>query len=164
MREAGQHREGENTAMKSRTILAALLVVLCGMCTLPAIAQDSPPKRPSATVTIHQVQVAFIGSGTAGGGTLSYRGRAYPFKLGGLGIGGFGVSRLEATGTVYNLNSLQDINGVYVQARYGWAAADQGRGKMWLQNPNGVYLKLQARRRGLALSLGADGMVLQLGS
>jgi hypothetical protein len=30
---------------------------------------------------------------------------------------------------------------------------------MWLENPNGVYLRLNARRQGLALSLGADGMV-----
>src|ERR1700693_2747825 len=35
---------------------------------------------------------------------------------------------------------------------------------MWLKNPNGVYLKLHARRPGLAMSLGADGMVIQLGS
>jgi hypothetical protein len=115
-------------------------------------------------VAISQVQVAFIGSGAVGGGTLYYRGRAYPFKLGGLGIGGFGVSRLEASGNVYNMRNLQDINGVYGQVRSGWAIGEQGRGKMWLRNANGVYLKLQARRQGLALSLGADGMVIQLGS
>jgi hypothetical protein len=110
------------------------------------------------------VKIAFIGSGTDGGGTLYYRGRAYPFRLGGLGIGGFGVSRLEATGTVYNMRSLEDINGVYAQVRSGWAIGEQGRGRMWLQNPDGVYLKLVARRQGLALSLGADGMVIRLGS
>src|SRR6266852_1428309 len=144
--------------------LGAALTMLWAICAFPAFAQDSPPSRPSGSVTIHQVQVAFIGSGTVGGGTLYYRGRAYPFKLGGLGIGGFGVSRLDASGNVYNMRSLQDINGVYGQVRSGWAIGDQGRGKMWLQNANGVYLKLQARRQGLALSLGADGMVIQLGS
>jgi hypothetical protein len=144
--------------------LAAALVILCALGALPADAQNSPPSRPSATVAISQVQVAFIGSGAVGGGTLHYRGRAYPFKLGGLGIGGFGVSRLEASGNVYNMRNLQDINGVYGQVRSGWAIGEQGRGKMWLRNANGVYLKLQARRQGLALSLGADGMVIQLGS
>jgi hypothetical protein len=114
-------------------------------------------------VTIHQVQVAFIGSGAAGGGTLNYRGRRYPFKLGGLGIGGFGLSRLDASGSVYNMSKLDDFNGVYGQVRSGWAVGDQGRGQMWLENPNGVYLKLKARRQGLALSLGADGMIIQLG-
>jgi hypothetical protein len=32
---------------------------------------------------------------------------------------------------------------------------------MWLQNGNGVYLRLKARRQGLALSLGADGMAVR---
>ncbi len=143
---------------------AAVLAMLCALWGVPASAQYAPPSSPSASMTISQVQVAFIGSGTLGGGTLYYGGQAYPFKLGGLGIGGFGVSRLEASGTVYNMRNLQDINGVYVQVRSGWAIGDQGRGRMWLQNANGVYLKLQARRQGLALALGADGMVIQLGS
>ena len=146
------------------SVWIAALTMLCATWAFPAIAQNSPPSSPSGSVVIRQVQVAFIGSGAVGGGTLNYRGRAYPFKLGGLGIGGFGVSRLEASGTVYNMRNLQDINGVYAQVRSGWAVGEQGRGRMWLQNSNGVYLKLQARRQGLALSLGADGMVIRLGS
>jgi hypothetical protein len=140
--------------------LAAILF----LAALPAGAQDAHPSRPSGNVTIHQVQVAFIGSGTAGGGTLYFRGRAYPFKLGGLGIGGIGVSRLDASGTVYNLQRVEDISGVYGQVRTGWAIGGQGSGKMWLRNANGVYLELHATRRGMALSLGADGMAIQLGS
>jgi hypothetical protein len=117
---------------------------------------------PSGTVTIHQVQVAFIGSGTGGGGTLRFRGRSYPFKVGGLGIGGIGVSRLDATGTVYHLNRLRDFNGVYGQTRTGWAAGASGKGEMWVKNANGVYLRLHAQRQGLALSIGADGLVIHL--
>jgi hypothetical protein len=105
--------------MRTRLVKVAALVLLSAICASPAHAQNAPPSRPSGNVTISQVQVAFIGSGAVGGGTLYYRGRAYPFKLGGLGIGGFGVSRLEASGTVYNLRSLQDINGVYAQVRSG---------------------------------------------
>jgi hypothetical protein len=60
------------------------------------------------------------------------------------------------------MQRLDEIEGVYVQARYGWAVGEQGRGKMWLQNTNGVLLQLKARRQGLALSLGADGMVVKL--
>ena len=43
-------------------------------------AQETPPK-PTGTVTIRQYQVAFIGSGSGGGGTLRFQGRNYPFKL-----------------------------------------------------------------------------------
>lgn len=51
------------------------------LCLLSAsvVAQEAPPK-PSGTVTISQVQVAFIGSGSGGGGTLHFQGRNYPFK------------------------------------------------------------------------------------
>jgi hypothetical protein len=142
------------------TALAAGMILLFTSSTI-ALGQNS---KPSGTVTIHQVQVAFIGSGTSGGGTLRFRGKNYSFKLGGLGIGGIGVSRIDASGTVYNLNRLQDFNGVYGQARTGWAAGKSGKGEMWLQNTNGVYLRLGAQRKGLSLSLGADGMVIQLGS
>jgi hypothetical protein len=144
--------------------LAIALAVFCGSLPPDAFGQSAPPPRPSGSVSIHQVQVAFIGSGAVGGGTLYYRGRSYPFKLGGLGIGAIGVSGLDASGTVYNLHRLQDFAGVYVQARTGWALGDQGKGLMWLQNGNGVYLRLKAQQQGLSLSLGADGMLVQLGS
>jgi hypothetical protein len=144
-------------------LVAGLLVLSC-ILSAGAYAQSAPPPKPSGSVNIHQVQVAFIGSGAVGGGTLHYRGRSYSFKLGGLGIGGIGVSTLDATGSVYNLRRLQDFEGVYGQARIGWAAGEQGKGDMWLQNANGVYLRLKARRQGLALSLGADGMVVRLGA
>jgi hypothetical protein len=144
--------------------LAMALVILCGISPLDACAKSAPPPRPSGSVSIRQVQVALIGSGAVGGGTLYYRGRSYPFKLGGLGIGGIGVSRLYAGGNVYNLHRLQDFEGVYGQARTGWALGEQGKGQMWLQNSNGVYLRLKAQRQGLSLSLGADGMVVRLGS
>jgi hypothetical protein len=143
-----------------RVLLTALFI---SVLSAAAFAQSAPP-RPSGSVNIHQVQVAFIGSGTTGGGTLYFRGRAYPFKLGGLGIGGIGISTIDAVGTVYNLYRLEDFNGAYGQAQTGWAIGEQGKGQMWLQNSHGVYLQLHAKRRGLALSLGASGMVVQLGS
>jgi len=46
-----------------------------------------------------------------------------------------------AAGNVYNLRSLADFEGVYGQVRSGWAAGDQGRGTLWMQNANGVYLR-----------------------
>jgi hypothetical protein len=146
-----------------RLIRVLSTAVFISVLSAAAFAQNAPP-RPSGSVNIHQVQIAFIGSGTTGGGTLYFRGRAYPFKLGGLGIGGIGISTIDAVGTVYNLYRLADFNGAYGQAQTGWAIGEQGKGRMWLQNSRGVYLQLQAKRRGLALSLGANGMVVQLGT
>jgi hypothetical protein len=138
--------------------MMSLSAVLSGS----ALAQTAPPARASGSIAIHHVQVAFIGSGMLGGGTLNYRGRSYPFKLGGLGIGGIGVSRLDATGQVFNLHRLADFDGVYGQVRSGWAAGDLGKGRLWMQNGNGVYLELVGARRGVSLTMGADGVHIQL--
>ncbi|SKA38594.1 hypothetical protein SAMN02745126_06059 [Enhydrobacter aerosaccus] len=114
----------------------------------------------TGTVEIEQVQVAFIGSGNLGGGTLFFQGRSYRFTVGGLGIGGFGVSKMQATGDVYNLRELRQFPGAYGQARYGVVVGDQSAGELWLENPNGVLINLKGRRTGLALSLGADAVII----
>lgn len=126
---------------------------------LPAAAQQ---RAKSGTVAIEQIQVAFIGSGGAGEGTLHFHGRSYRFSAGGLGVGGFGISKMEATGDVYNLRELSQFPGAYGAARYGAAFGDKGGGELWLENPHGVIMSLKARREGLAVSLGADAMVIEL--
>ncbi len=115
---------------------------------------------PSGTLTIDQMQMAFIGSGNLGGGTLLYKGQRYPFSVGGLGIGGFGISRINATGDVFNLTDPRYFPGAYVQFRYGAVAGDLSTGALWLKNSNGVVLKIDAKREGLALSLGGDAVYI----
>ena len=142
-----------------RVVVGAMLLV---SMQLPksAYAEDKPTEAPSATVEIKQIQIAFIGSGALGGGKLRYQGKTYPITVGGLGIGGFGASELTASGSVYGLTKRMDFAGAYVQIRSGWALADQGKGTMWLRNTNGVTIKLNTRRKGLQLALGADGVVI----
>ncbi len=125
-------------------------------------AQISPSPQPSGRVSIEQVQMAFIGSAAVGGGKLYFRGRSYPFTINGLGVGGIGASRLEASGQVYQLARARDLEGVYGQVRVGWALANQGDGRLWLQNDKGVVLRLNAKRQGLMLALGADAVRIQL--
>ena len=122
-----------------------------------AIAEDL---KKSGTVRIEQVQIAFIGSGNLGGGTLKFNGKSYSFTVGGLGIGGFGVSKMVATGNVYNLKDAGHFPGSYVQGRYGMAIGDASTGKLWLKNSHGVVIELQADRTGLALSLGGDAVYI----
>jgi hypothetical protein len=144
-----------------------LLSVLIGcghvlVANVEASFAGEPKLVEAGEIRIEQYQVAFLFSGNLGGGTLFVGGKSYPFTVGGLGVGGIGVSKIDATGTVYNLKSVKDIEGVYGQARYGFALADKSSGKLWLENPSGVYIELQAKRTGLALALGADGVVIQL--
>ena len=122
-----------------------------------AIGEDL---KKSGTVRIEQVQIAFIGSGNLGGGTLKFAGKSYSFTVGGLGIGGFGVSKMVATGNVYNLKDAAHFPGSYVQGRYGMAIGDASTGKLWLKNSHGVVIELEADRTGLALSLGGDAVYI----
>jgi hypothetical protein len=126
----------------------------------PAPAQERPQGPPSGSVSFRQLQVAYIGSGAVGDGTLKFDGKTYPITVGGLGVGGLGVSELKASGAVYGLKQREDFAGAYVQLRKGWALGGQGKGTLWLQNDKGVTMQLKVQRRGLQLSLGADGVII----
>ena len=131
---------------------------------LPAVslgrAASAQERVKSGTVEIEQVQVAFIGSGNVGGGTLHFQGKSYRFTVGGLGVGGLGVSKMQASGDVFNLRELRQFPGAYIQARYGATAGDKSTGEMWLENSSGVSISLRTRREGLAVSLGADAVYI----
>jgi hypothetical protein len=117
---------------------------------------------PDGTVSMNQVQAAFIGSGGGGKGTLYFRGRSYPFTVGGLGVGGIGASTIDAQGEVYKLSSLSQFAGAYVQGRYGYVFGQKSAGDLWLQNDAGVIMHLKAKRTGLMLSLGGDAVVVSM--
>lgn len=112
--------------------IAALSVLLVGA---PAAAQN---EKPSGTLEIQQVQVAFLWSANFGGGPLQYKGKTYKFTIGGLGIGGIGASSINATGEVFDMTDVSQIEGIYGQARYGYAVGTNSAGELWMQNPNGV--------------------------
>src|SRR6516164_245003 len=82
----------------------------------PTLAGD---EKPDATVEIKQTQIAFIGSGNLGGGKLFFQGKTYPFTIGGLGIGGFGVQTMTAAGNGYHLKDISQFDGAYAQRRAG---------------------------------------------
>jgi hypothetical protein len=141
------------------TIIVIAFLVLVGVF---AVARANEELVQSGTITVNQAQVAFIVSGNVGGGTLSFEEKRFDFTIGGLGVGGFGLSSIEATGEIYNLRELSDFEGLYGQARTGIAVGNVSAGGLWLENPAGVYIRLEAKRKGLALSTGADGIYIKL--
>jgi hypothetical protein len=142
--------------------VAGLIAV--GACTSRVeLGPDAVAGRtPDGTVELHEVQVAYVGSGSTGGGVLHYRGRSHPFGVSGLGVGGIGASTIEATGEVYNLPDIARFPGAYAQGRYGFALGSRSGGDMWLQNEAGVIMRLMARREGLMLSLGGDAVLVSM--
>ena len=63
---------------------------------------DGNPEELNAagTIELRHYTVAYVGSGTVGGGTLTVDGVEHPFRIAGLGVAGIGASALDATGTV----------------------------------------------------------------
>jgi hypothetical protein len=148
--------------VKSTKSLRRIAAALCFAALLTGPQASAEELVKAGTVTINQVQIAFIGSANLGGGTLTFNGQEYHFTIGGLGVGGIGASSIEATGEVYNMTDISQFAGAYGQARYGAVIGDASTGELWLQNNAGVYMHLKAKRAGLMLSLGGDVIFIKL--
>jgi hypothetical protein len=122
-----------------------------------ALAQS---EAPSGSVRLHVGQAGYIGAVSKGEGVLHFRGRNYPFEVAGAGVGGVGITRFDGQGPVYNLTSVAEFPGPFAQVRTGLAIGFRGKGKMMLRNRHGVVMQLAGTRKGLALSTGADAMVV----
>jgi hypothetical protein len=112
-------------------------------------------------VEMTQVQAAYLGSGNAGNGTLRYRGHTYPFSVGGLGVGGSASrrSRRGARSTAWSASATsRALTFRVVMASLGTVST----GDLWLENGNGVIMRLVAKRQGLMLSLGGNAVVIQM--
>jgi hypothetical protein len=78
------------------------------------IALDTKEKQPDATLELSEGDVAAGIGWSWGGGTLTYQGQQYKFKVEGLSVGDVGVSEVSALGKVYGLEQLEDFSGHYV--------------------------------------------------
>jgi hypothetical protein len=146
-----------------RALFTIGIAILLSLAACATQSTDSLQGKPlSGYVRMTQVQAAYLGSGNAGGGVLYYQGHKYPFSVGGLGVGGIGISKIEAKGDVYGLRHLSDIAGAYVQGRFGFALGTTSASELWLKNGNGVVMHLVAKRQGLMLSLGGDAVVIPM--
>ncbi len=148
--------------MKYRNLIVGAVATVLSLFGAYAAAQTSGgPKVLSGTVEIHSTQVAFLVSGKTGGGVLEFNGGEHYFKIGGLGVGGMGVQKIDAVGAVYNLEDISQFPGTYVEARAG-ATVGKGKGYMTLSNKHGVIMELKFSGQGVALSVGADGMIVRM--
>jgi hypothetical protein len=155
--------------------LLSLLLVACAGAPVPAPAPMAVPPPPDLTaaepapseavarVEIRKWRAGMIGKAAWGSGTLIYQGRRIPFRIGGAGIGGAGVARVRATGEVFGMTDVSQFPGTYGQFRAGVVAPGaQLTGPLWLRNAAGVSMRLTPDRTGLALNIGADGILVQM--
>ncbi|AOX20460.1 hypothetical protein [Kozakia baliensis] len=145
-------------AFAASTFVAA--VAAAGVAS-PAVAAPDALGTPVGRITL-TAKSADVGIGyTWGDGTLTYGHRTYHFKVSGGNIAAVGYSKLEATGTVYNLKNLHDFDGGY-GALSGDATLDRGIGGAVLSNSNGVKIKFTSATRGAHLAAGGQGLSFKL--
>jgi hypothetical protein len=146
----------------SRGLTLAVVVGLSGCNSTGVGPQSVAGMQPVGTVDMHEVQAAYLGSGSTGNGTLFFNGQSYPFSVAGVGVGGMGLSTVDARGEVYGLKALDEFPGTYAEARYGFALGTTSSGELWLESQQHVILHLKAKREGLMLSLGGSAVAISM--
>ncbi|UWU81042.1 hypothetical protein N2603_22005 [Bradyrhizobium huanghuaihaiense] len=136
--------------------LAALVLVLLAMPATPSFAQAS------GHVRVKFVKAGLLVGGGAGSGVLNYRGRNYPFTVGGLSLGitaGASVGRFE--GRASGIRDVADFAGTYSSVGGGLALVG-GINGVQLRNEKGVTLVLQGPKAGLELAANISQITISL--
>ena len=137
----------------SYVTMAALSVALS-----VALAED---KVPDATLKLSGGSVA-AGIGISwGSGTLTYKGKDYPVDVKGLSVGDVGVTKLEASGKVYNLKSTGDFDGNFTAVGVG-ATVGGGGSVTTMRNQNGVVIDLVSTTQGVKIAIGGGGVDMKI--
>ena len=144
--------------MKRFALLFAVTLTAFLLLSGFAAAQD---KKPDATISMSEGQVA-VGIGFSWGkGVLAYQGKEYPFKVSGLSVVDVGITKATSSGKVYNLKKLEDFNGNYTAASAEGTVAG-GAGVLKMKNQNGVEIELASTTQGVNLKLSVEGVKIQL--
>ena len=144
--------------MKRRWIVPVLLFAIVALAAPLASAED---KAPDATLRLSEGSVAAGIGWNWGRGTLTYMGKSYNFKVSGVTVAEVGITRAEASGSVYNLKSVDDFNGVYAAAGTE-GTVGKGAGVSSLRNSKGVVINLKSETKGANIKIAAEGLKLEI--
>lgn len=137
--------------------LAVMLAILLSVST-----QSRQLMAQESQIEFEIYKAGFIVGISGGKGTLTFKGKQYPLKIGGISLGAtIGASKAELLGTVQNLNTPEDIAGTYTATEAGLALAG-GKKTAQLKNSKGVILKVKGKQIGLEFSLDLSGLQISL--
>jgi hypothetical protein len=157
--------------MRTKTIIAAIFSTFIGGAlalptavladpTAPGAQTEEKPMVESGTLEVSATQVRLIAGGAKGTGILHFNGKDYKFKMSGASVGGIGVTKVDAVGTIYNLKDIKDFPGTYAGMGVG-AVAVKGAGASSWEN-KGVIVKMKSKTEGLALNMGVNAVKIEL--
>ncbi|MGE5414325.1 MAG: hypothetical protein ACM3NW_09130 [Syntrophomonadaceae bacterium] len=139
---------------KRWTLWLAVLGTVAFLMGAPAVADD---KTPDGTIRLSEGSVAAGIGWSWGHGEISFQGQTYRVKIEGLAVAEVGITKAEATGNVYNLKSIDDLNGVYAAAG-AEGTAGKGAGVSSLRNDKGVVINLKSETKGASIKVAASGL------
>lgn len=146
--------------MRLSSQIRAAFIGLAALAAAFSLPQAARADSGSVTLTIYKGGW-FIG-GSAGGGTLNFRGRRYGLSVGGIDYGlVFGGSKTVLNGRVRNINQASDVAGVYGAAGAGLAVG-RGARAIVLTNQKGAILELSGRQVGLMANADLSGLAITL--
>ena len=150
------------------SITAALVLAALCMGTSTSYGDDKLPPAPASlkkagTVDILEYEVGILAVDNVWGhGSVTALGKTKKFRLGGMGVGGAGGAKISASGNVYNLTDMNLFPGAFTQVSAGATAGKEtAAAAFWLQNTHGVVLELRSKQEGLALTGGANGIIIE---
>jgi hypothetical protein len=129
--------------------------------TAVAVMEEPVSAPPPPFVELQSTAIAAGIGARFGDGTLLVGGQEHPFKVTGMSLGDLGVSRIDGSGDVENLGAVSDFEGHYVAVEAG-AAAGLGASVLKMRNEKGVEITLKSSVKGVQLTLGAQGLDIEL--
>ena len=132
-------------------------LAVAGAVLTASLASTQATAEMSCTVDISSTELGFIVTIGGGHGTLQCDGHSHGLRIGGLTLGSMGLSGVKATGTVHNLQKLEDFPGIYTGGA-AEATAVAGKNVTTVTNEKGVKLELRGSTAGAAVTVGASGM------
>lgn len=157
--------------MRNKFIISAVFSTLIGAAlalpmsvladpAAPGAQTEEKPMVESGTLELSATQVRLIAGGAKGTGVLHFNGKDYKFKMSGASVGGIGVTKVAAVGTIYNLKDIKNFPGTYSGMGVG-AAAVKGAGASSWEN-KGVIVKMKSKTEGVALNMGINAVKIEL--
>jgi hypothetical protein len=125
------------------------------------VAATLPSQADNGSVRLRVTSAGFIVGAGGGTGTLTFHGRSYPLRLGGVSVGMIGISSADLVGRARNLRRASDIAGTYTAVGAGLAIAG-GAATARLQNANGVVLEVRGTKVGFSASLDLSGLQISM--
>ena len=142
--------------------IAVLVLVIAAMAGSTQAAKHY--SAPDATLRMSIGGFHLGIGGSSGSGTLTFRGKNYPFRVSGMAIGRVGVTSSSAVGDVFNLRHLRDFNGNYTVSGAGTRGVTLGAGRTGtiMSNQAGVIVRISSTQRGVAVNATGGGLTMQL--